>query len=178
MTAGLFLKKKSNETAEPNLDVLKISSQIIIPDNTFLDGCISTSKSIRIEGKLKGVLYSKEKITIDDDAEIEGDIVGFDVVVSGKILGNIYCLGKVIVKTGGKIIGNIYTSRFQNDEGSDLSSSISIVNNTVLQELLQINDEVQIGANLNQTIPYKKLLESFDPVSNKKKLAKENLPAL
>ena len=80
-------------------------------------------------------------------------VFGFDVVVSGKILGNIYCLGKVVVKTGGKIIGNIYTSRFQNDEGSDLSSSISIVNNTVLQELLQINDEILIGANLNQTNP-------------------------
>ncbi len=178
MTAGLFLKKKSNEIVESNLDVLKVSSQIIIPDNTFLDGCISTSKSIRIEGKLKGVLYSKEKITIDDDAEIEADIVGNDVVVSGKVLGNIYCLGKVIVKSGGKIIGNIYTSRFQNDEGSDLSSIISIINSVVLQEIQLVNDEIQIVANLNQTSSYKKLVELFDPTANKKKLAKENLPAL
>jgi len=178
MTAGLFLKKKSNETVEPTLDLLKPSSQIIIPDNTFLDGCISTSKSIRIEGKLKGVLYSKEKITIDDEAEIEADIVGNDVVISGSVLGNIYCLGKVIVKSGGKIIGNIFTSRFQNDEGSDLSSNISIINNTILQELILINDQIEIAANLNQTSSFKKLIELFDPSSSKKKLANESLPAL
>lgn len=177
MTAGLFLKKKSNEALEPDLDLLKLSSQIIIPDNTFIDGCLSTSNSIRIEGKLKGVLYSKEKICIDDDAEMEGDIVGSDVVVSGRILGNIYCLGKVMIKSGGKIIGNIYTSRFQNEEGSDLSSNISIMNNTVLQEIQLANDEIQIIANLNQTAQYKKLIDLFDPVASKKKLAKESLPA-
>ncbi len=177
MTAGLFLKKKSNEIVEPSLDVLKVSSQMVIPDNTFLDGCIATSKSIRLEGKLKGIIYSKEKITIDDDAEMEGEIIGNEVVISGRVLGNIYCLGKVIVKSGGKILGNIYSSRFQNDEGSDLSSSISIINNAVLQELRLINDEIQIVANLNQTDPFKKLIELFDPSAPKKKLAKETLPA-
>ncbi len=178
MTAGLYLKKKSNEQLDPQVDILQPSIQIIIPNSTFIEGCFSTAKSIRMEGKLKGVLYSKEKITIDDDAEIEGDIIGFDIVVSGLIKGNVYCLGKLAVKNGGRIAGNIFSPRFQNDEGSDLSSNITIINNVVLQQLIVVNEEIQIVANLNQTNAFKKLLNLFDPSSYNKKLAKDSSPAM
>jgi len=59
-----------------------------------------------------------------------------------------------------------------------LSSNISIINNTILQELILINDQIEIAANLNQTSSFKKLIELFDPSSSKKKLANESLPAL
>ncbi len=166
MTAGLFSKKKSNNESDLELEAsasnLIRTAPIIIPEDTLIEGCFSSKNSIRIEGHLNGVLYSKQVVTIDDRALINGNIVAAEVIVSGKINGNIYCLGKVLIKNGGEVDGNVYSPRFQNDEGSNLTSNISIINNSVSQELIVYNEDITIGANLAETEAYKTLINIFE----------------
>lgn len=180
MTAGLFSKKKYlpselEASSELNrLDVINLAP-IIIPENSFIDGTFSSTRSIRIEGGFKGLLYSKEKIIIDDDAIIQGNIVASEVVISGNVLGNIYCFGKVHVKNGGRIEGNIFTNRFQNEEGSDLSSNITILNNDTINNLELINNNIIPQSCTNENIQFKELIAVFNPVSTKIKPAKSTI---
>jgi cytoskeletal protein CcmA (bactofilin family) len=172
MTAGLFSKKKflpsDNDSSTNQEDTVNLTP-IIIPENSFIHGSFSSKRSIRIEGVSKGILYSKEKIIIDDAALVEGNIIASEVIISGKVIGNLYCFGKIVVKNGGKIDGNIFTNRFQNEEGSDIKSSITILNNDAISELEEINKNIIINSGSNENDQFEKLIASFNPNSSKVK---------
>ena len=148
---------------------------IIIPENSFIDGSFSSKRSIRIEGGFKGILYSKEKIIIDDAALVQGNIIASEIIISGRVLGNLYCFGKIVVKNGGKIEGNIFTNRFENEEGSDLNSSITILNNDSINELEEINKNIIIHSISNENNRFEKLIDSFNPNSSKNKQVKPSI---
>ncbi|MBY0481691.1 MAG: polymer-forming cytoskeletal protein [Chitinophagaceae bacterium] len=177
MTAGLFSKKKylpSEIDAVRELNTVDVINMtpVIIPKHSFMDGVFSTKRSIRIECAFKGILYSKEKVIIDDDALAQGNIIASEVVISGRVVGNIYCFGKVHVKNGGKIDGNIFSNRFQNDEGSDLSSSITILNNDTVNSLEIINNNILLESDAIENNQIEELIAIFNPVSNKIKAVK------
>ena len=173
MTAGLFLKKKSllseiENSNEMNRNDTINSSPIIIPENSFMDGSFSSKISIRIEGGFTGLLYSKDKVIIDDVGIVQGNIIASEIVIIGKVIGNIYCFGKVHVKNGGKMEGNIFTNRFQNDEGSDLNSNITILNHETLIKLEEINNNIILQLGVNTNTYFEDLIRFFSNETSKK----------
>jgi cytoskeletal protein CcmA (bactofilin family) len=177
MTAGLFSKRKSHTSESDSsnefnpIEVVNIAP-IIIPENSFIEGSFSSKRSIRIEGGFKGVLYSNDKVIIDDDAKIQGNIIASEVVVSGHVVGSIYCLGKIHVKNGGKISGNIFTKRFQNDEGSDLNSNITIINNETIEGLENMNSNIINKTGNIDLAQLDELIAVFNPALNKPETVK------
>jgi cytoskeletal protein CcmA (bactofilin family) len=172
MMAGLSLKKKLTEQNKLQTNAIIIEENfartpIVIPEHSFIKGCLSVLSSIRIEGYLEGTLYSKENIIIDDSAEVIGNIIAGGVTVSGKITGNIYCLGKVLIKNGGSVEGKIFSMMFQNEEGSNLSSSVSILNIESIENLRAINDQLNYKSDIVNADIYHRLIEAFNPSNTK-----------
>lgn len=118
---------------------------ILIPEDSVLEGFIKTKKSFRIESNFYGTLLSTQKVIIDTNSILFGDIVCSELVVSGTFEGNIFCTGKIECHGNAKITGKVYTKLFQNEDSCDLNCVIQVPNNEIfstIKELLLNIDSV------------------------------------
>jgi cytoskeletal protein CcmA (bactofilin family) len=134
---------------------------IIITSNSSMKGNMISDNSIRIEGEFLGKMFSKRKIIIDDNAIFCGNIIAEDVDISGKVNGNIYCSGKVILKNGAEVIGTIYTTKFKNELGSKFDNNLKLLKEAATNKIFSIKDEIKINISFFESNIYNKLIERF-----------------
>jgi cytoskeletal protein CcmA (bactofilin family) len=118
---------------------------ILIPEESILEGYIKTRKSFKIESDFYGTLLSTQKVIIDSNSTVKGDIICSELIISGTFEGNIFCTGKVECNGNAKITGKVYTKLFQNEDSCDLNCLIQVPNNEIfetIRELLQNIDAV------------------------------------
>ncbi len=94
------------------------SIQTWVGADTVFTGDVTTTKSIRIDGKLLGNIKESESVVIGETAEIVGDINTKYIVVSGKVKGNIFAKEGIELLTKSKIIGDLYTDILYVNEGA------------------------------------------------------------
>ena len=87
-----------------------------IPEWTgFLDksvrfeGTLECPGTFRVEGELKGLIISTHVLILGDDARVEGQIEGHDIVISGHFNGVIFAKGKVEIHKKGTATGEIHS---------------------------------------------------------------------
>ena len=80
---------------------------ILLPTEVMIEGNFKTKHPIKVESKFHGTLLSQDKIIVEDHSEIKGDLICSELIISGKLIGNIYCTGKVSAKNGCEITGKI-----------------------------------------------------------------------
>ena len=97
-----------------NIDAI----QTWIGTDTTFTGDVSTTKSIRVDGKLIGNITESESVVVGEAAEIEGNIKTKYIVVSGKINGNITADDGIELLATAKVIGDIYTNILYINEGA------------------------------------------------------------
>jgi cytoskeletal protein CcmA (bactofilin family) len=118
---------------------------ILIPEESVLEGFIKTRKSFKIESDFYGTLLSTQKVIIDNNSTVKGDIICSELIISGTFEGNIFCTGKVECNGHAKITGKVYTKLFQNEDSCNLNCLIQVPNNEIfdtIRELLQNIDAV------------------------------------
>jgi cytoskeletal protein CcmA (bactofilin family) len=62
-----------------------------------------------VEGEVKGLLISAHTLILGDEARVEGQIEGNDVVISGHFSGVIFAKGKVEIHNQGIATGEIHS---------------------------------------------------------------------
>ena len=134
---------------------------IKLPPELFIEGNFKTYHSINIESKFNGVLLSKNKVTIEPGSIFEGDIICSNLDLSGKIIGNIFCTGKVHAKQNSEVIGNIYTCRFENDETTDLQCLITVPKTIIVNKIKTILNEIDLNKKLSTDDSLPKIIEWF-----------------
>ncbi len=85
----------------------------LISSGTTLKGDISSNSDLRIDGTIKGNIYSGAKIIIGATGVVEGDISGNQADISGKVSGNIKA--KELLQLRGECVvsGNLYAGKLQ-----------------------------------------------------------------
>lgn len=63
--------------------------------------------SIRIEGQIQGEIDCAEDVTIGEGGIAQARIHARDVIIAGKVIGDISSKGKIIVTPTGELIGNV-----------------------------------------------------------------------
>ncbi|MEI7627109.1 MAG: polymer-forming cytoskeletal protein [Bacteroidota bacterium] len=115
---------------------------ITILSDSLIWGNMYSAKSIRIEGIFEGNIYSKNKIIVDDNASIKGDIIANDIDISGKVVGSIFCANKVNLKNGAKVVGSIYAYTFKNEAGSVFNNQLNLFNEKNFKAIQLLMDEI------------------------------------
>jgi cytoskeletal protein CcmA (bactofilin family) len=94
----------------------KRESSKAIPEWTgFLDksvrfeGTLECPGTFRVEGDVKGLLISAHNLILGEEARVEGQIEGNDVVISGRFNGVIFAKGKVEIHNKGIATGEIHS---------------------------------------------------------------------
>ena len=65
--------------------------------------------TFRVEGEIKGLLISTQTLILGEQARVEGQIEGNQVVISGRFNGTIYATGRVEIHDKGVATGEIHT---------------------------------------------------------------------
>ncbi|SNS08724.1 protein CcmA, bactofilin family [Belliella buryatensis] len=95
-----------------------VNSSNVISKETVIKGDIKAQGNIRIEGKVEGIVDSKNKIVIGDSALLVGNLLAVEAEISGKIEGEVHCSGVLFLKKSAIIDGDIYTQKLVVESGA------------------------------------------------------------
>jgi cytoskeletal protein CcmA (bactofilin family) len=93
------------------------TTDTLIGASTICEGKIMSEASIRIEGQLHGDLECAGDVTIGEQAVVNSSIIARDIIIAGKVKGNVQSRGKLTVTHTGALIGNIDVRSFIIQEG-------------------------------------------------------------
>jgi cytoskeletal protein CcmA (bactofilin family) len=134
---------------------------ILIPEESILEGFIKTKKSFRIESNFFGTLISTQKVIIDTNSIVFGDIICSELIISGVFEGNIFCTGKVECNGNARITGRVYTKLFQNEDTCDLNCIIQVPKNEVFLKIRELLMNVDASTKLSTDSTLGKIVELF-----------------
>jgi len=101
--------------------------QATIGRSLVIKGEISGTESLYIDGRVEGkVVLTDNRVTIGRNGSVQADISARDVVVMGKVTGNIECTDRVDVRNEGVVNGNISTVRISVEDGAVLKGGIEV----------------------------------------------------
>lgn len=124
-------------------------SPILIPKNSFLEGYIKSHKAIRIECNFNGTIFTNNRVIVDGSSKITGDVICSELVLTGTIIGNIFCVGRVTMNKGAHVVGKIYTSMFTNEQETNLHCVIQIPSPESINKANDILDNLNMENGLS-----------------------------
>jgi cytoskeletal protein CcmA (bactofilin family) len=102
----------------------------LIGNGTSIDGNITSSGDIRIDGNLKGNLTTKGKVIIGDTGKVNGEVHCKNFEIEGSLDGKIFVNELLSLRARSKVLGDISTSKLAIEPGAvftgkcDMSGSI------------------------------------------------------
>jgi cytoskeletal protein CcmA (bactofilin family) len=112
----MFSKNNSKEKIQELQEVNNANN--IIGKGTTLEGTVTTSGNIRIEGKLIGAITSKAKLVLGNTAWVKGNIIAQNAEIGGEVQGTIEVGGLLVLKHTAIVQGDIITSKMVFEEGA------------------------------------------------------------
>ena len=140
------MSQKSN-IFNKDQDEIFDENPIIIPSESFIEGYLKSSKSLRLECSFTGTIFTSKKLTIEKSAIILGDVICQSLKLEGVMDGNIFCSGHVEFCEDSIFNGKIYTSTFMNFSQDDSDFVVQIPKNSILNDVVGIinNLDTKIG---------------------------------
>ena len=81
----------------------------IISNGVKIEGKVSSTGNIRVDGSLQGDLNSRGNVTVGEQGDIKGEIVANIVTIGGKVVGTINAKEKLILESKCSLKGDIVT---------------------------------------------------------------------
>ena len=92
-----------------------------------IKGHITGTEDLQIDGKVDGPITLRgHALTVGPSAQVNSEIHAAEVVVFGKVVGNVHARDRVDVKTDGSVIGDISTARISIEDGAHFKGRIEI----------------------------------------------------
>jgi len=127
-----FLKSSSpasNANAYNPKTVTAPVDQATIGRTLVIKGEISGSEALYIDGRIEGKISMPEsRVTVGRNGRVDASIKAREVVVMGKVTGNIECSDRVDIRAEGSVTGDISTVRISVEDGAALKGGIQVHN--------------------------------------------------
>ncbi len=111
---GIFGNSKEEQRAAEDVG----SSSNIIGKGTVIEGNITTTGNIRIEGRLVGNVISKAKVVLGQSAEVEGNITAQNAEIAGSVRGKTDVTELLTLKGTSVLTGDITTAKLVVEAGA------------------------------------------------------------
>ncbi len=114
-------------TFNPVKTVTAPVDQATIGRTLVIKGEISGSEALYIDGRIEGKITMPEsRVTIGRNGKVDASITAREVVVMGKVTGNIECSDRVDIRSEGSVHGDISTVRISVEDGAALKGGIQV----------------------------------------------------
>ena len=114
--ADRFDTKTSNTGNEAALSIVAVG--------TRLTGDLESDGVIKIEGTIEGGVRNARQVLIGRQGEVKGDIIAREVVVGGRVEGNITASERVEIQGSSVVTGDIHTKTILVLEGGKLNGAV------------------------------------------------------
>ena len=105
----------------------KNSDQSAIGKGLFLKGEITGSDSLFIDGRVEGAInLPGSRVTIGRNGQVGANISAREIVVSGKIRGNVTATDRVDIRAEGALNGDVAAARISIEDGAYFKGGIDI----------------------------------------------------
>jgi len=92
-----------------------------------IKGEVICSESLYIDGNVEGAINLPDsRVTVSRDAQVAADITAREVVVFGKVSGNIYASDRVDIRSEGSLTGDVTAQRISVGDGAFFKGGIDI----------------------------------------------------
>jgi cytoskeletal protein CcmA (bactofilin family) len=92
-----------------------------------IKGQVSGAEDLQIDGIIDGpVSLQGHELTVGSTAQLNSEIHAGEVVVSGKVVGNVFARGRVDIRKDGSIIGDVSSARISIEDGAHFKGRIEI----------------------------------------------------
>ncbi len=116
--------------SNPNTPIKTVTApvdQATIGRTLVIKGEISGSEALYIDGRVEGKITMPEsRVTIGRNGKVDASIAAREVVVMGKVNGNIDCSDRVDIRAEGAVNGDISTTRISVEDGASLKGGIQV----------------------------------------------------
>lgn len=101
--------------------------QATISKGLFIKGEISGSESLFIDGKVEGsVVLNGNRVTVGRNGHVAASITAREVVVLGKVRGNVTATDRVDIRAEGALTGDVAAARISIEDGAFFKGGIDI----------------------------------------------------
>jgi cytoskeletal protein CcmA (bactofilin family) len=101
--------------------------QASIGRSLVIKGEVSGGESLYIDGRIEGTINIPEhRITIGRNGAVTADINAREVVIMGKVNGNVICNDRLDIRSEGAVTGDVVTPRISVEDGAHLRGSVQV----------------------------------------------------
>ena len=105
------------DTSRPGQPVGSRTTTVLTSDCEF-KGALAFSGELELHGRLEGTIESDGgALTIGEQAMIKAEIRVNDVLIYGKVQGNVYATGRIEIRGKAEVYGDLYSNRLAMDDG-------------------------------------------------------------
>jgi cytoskeletal protein CcmA (bactofilin family) len=101
--------------------------QATIGRTLVIKGELSGAEALYIDGRVEGKINLPDhRVTIGRNGSAQANITAREVVVMGKVSGNIDCSDRVDIRSEGSVTGDVSTIRISVEDGAVLKGGIQV----------------------------------------------------
>jgi len=98
-----------------------------VGSSMHVKGEISGDEDLLIDGSVEGLVQLDDRnLTVGTRAEVAADIIAGEVVIYGKVKGNVRAKNRIEIKREGSVIGDLTTPQILIEDGAYFKGSIEI----------------------------------------------------
>ena len=112
-------KKQTTNNGSSNMPVTNTESlTCIIAKGTVIEGKITSTENMRIDGKVKGQVLCDKKLVMDAEGIIEGDVQAGESTIKGRVIGTVSVMNTLHLLESSFIKGDIKAKKLHVEEGA------------------------------------------------------------
>ncbi len=108
---------RSKKKLQPEV---KVEQEKVLDVNASMQGTLAFKDpvNLRINGNFEGKLDTKGSLTVSQNARVEADIMGEDIIISGRVSGNVAASNRLSLSGTAHLVGDIRTPSLSIAEGA------------------------------------------------------------
>jgi len=100
-------------------------SPTVIGKSVRIQGEVTGSEDLYLDGEIDGTItLAESRFTVGPNANVLADVQAQDVIVFGRVEGNIQATGRVELRQSATVIGNIFAARLSIEESAAVSGKV------------------------------------------------------
>jgi cytoskeletal protein CcmA (bactofilin family) len=101
--------------------------QATIGRSLVIKGEISGAESLFVDGRIEGTINIPDsRVTVGRNGAVTADINAREVVIMGRVQGNIICSDRLDIRSEGSVTGDVVVQRISVEDGAILKGSVQV----------------------------------------------------
>ena len=110
--------KTANPPTTPRPGTGGTRTTTVLTSDCEFKGALAFSGELELHGRLEGTIESDGgALNIGEQAMIKAEIRVNDVLIYGKVQGNVYATGRIEIRGKAEVYGDLYSNRLAMDDG-------------------------------------------------------------